>query len=272
VQQSAAASTLELEQDLYHAIERNEFVLAYQPIVSLADGTLFGFEALVRWRHPVRGLVPPLDFIPLAEENGLIVPIGRWVLREALRTLRGWLDTAGLPLCMHVNVAAPQLIAADFVSFIVGLLREYNLEPHNVAIEVTESVLMRDLAVDTLRELRNLGFGVSVDDFGTGYSSLAYLQKLPVDVVKIDRGFVRDIATQPKSAAFLNALVHLTQTLGLDAIAEGVENQPQSSVLLGATCQFAQGYWFAKPMEEAQASQFLTLCREQNGKWIAAPN
>jgi diguanylate cyclase (GGDEF)-like protein len=274
---NTVTSSLEMEQDLYRAIEEGEFQLVYQPIVMLPETKLYGFEALIRWNHPEKGIVPPLNFIPIAEEIGLIVPIGRWVMREALKSLKGWADRFGEPLTIHVNVAAPQLITLDFVDYVVGLVAEFELKPKHVSIEVTESVLMRDLAVEALRELRNRGFGVSVDDFGTGYSSLAYLQTLPVDLVKIDRSFVRDVATQARSKDFLGALLHLTRTLGLRSVAEGVETATQGGVLLEAGCRLAQGYFFSKPVASGKIDELLALCQGHDGRlmkpgWLQWPD
>jgi diguanylate cyclase (GGDEF)-like protein len=254
----ATSSRLELEQDLYRALEGNEFRLMYQPILSLSGAELYGFEALVRWDHPQRGTIPPSDFISIAEETGLILPIGRWIMREAVKTLQKWSQACTGKLTMHVNVAAPQLVSPDFVSFVVQLSREYGLEPHTISIEVTESVLMRDLAVDSLRDLRNFGFGVSVDDFGTGYSSLAYLKKLPVDTVKIDRSFINDIVIHKKSLRFLSALIQLIRTLDLNLIAEGVETETQSQLLLELGCTWAQGYYFSRPMDKNAAEKYLS--------------
>ncbi len=265
--QDASTARLELEQDLYRALEGHEFYLVYQPIVSLTDRSLYGFEALIRWNHPQRGVVPPVDFIPIAEETGLILPIGRWVVREAAKMLRRWSVAFGGRLTLHVNVAAPQLISPDFVAYLTEISREYSLDPKAISIEVTESVLMRDLAVDTLRDLRNFGFCVSVDDFGTGYSSLAYLQKLPVDLVKIDRSFVRDIAGSAKSRDFLSAMVHLIKTLGLTAIAEGVESEAQSELLLSLGCTRAQGYYFSRPMDGDAVEGYLAANANGHGEF-----
>jgi EAL domain-containing protein (putative c-di-GMP-specific phosphodiesterase class I) len=225
---------------------------------------------LIRWHHPQRGVVPPIEFIPIAEETGLILPIGRWVVREAAKTLKQWGADFGGKLTIHVNVAAPQLISPDFVAYLADITREYGLDPKAISIEVTESVLMRDLAVDTLRDLRNFGFGVSVDDFGTGYSSLAYLQKLPVDLVKIDRSFVRDIVGSGKSKDFLSAIVHLIKTLGLTVIAEGVETEAQSEMLIGLGCTRAQGYYFSRPMDGDAVERYLAANSNGHGEFHIA--
>ena len=256
--QVTAVKNLEIEQDLYRAIEKGEFKLVYQPIVDLPRAVLYGFEALIRWHHPVKGTISPLDFIPLAEETGLIVPIGRWVLREAVKTIKRWTDLSGLPRKIHVNVSASQLITADFVNYVADLLQEFALDPSSLSIEVTESVLLREAAVERLRELRALGIGVSLDDFGIGHSSLAYLQRLPVDLIKIDQRFVRDVAFDPKSREFLTALVKLIQSLDLELIAEGIETKEQSAAIQEAGCMRAQGYLFSKPLDESAVDEMLS--------------
>jgi EAL domain-containing protein (putative c-di-GMP-specific phosphodiesterase class I) len=226
--------------------------------VDLPGAVLYGFEALIRWHHPVKGTISPLDFIPLAEETGLIVPIGRWVLREAVKTIKRWTDLSGLPRRIHVNVSASQLITADFVNYVADLLQEFALDPSSLSIEVTESVLLREAAVERLRELRALGIGVSLDDFGIGHSSLAYLQRLPVDLIKIDQRFVRDVAFDPKSREFLTALVKLIQSLDLELIAEGIETKEQSAAIQEAGCMRAQGYLFSKPLDESAVDEMLS--------------
>jgi diguanylate cyclase (GGDEF)-like protein len=256
--QITAAKNLEMEQDLYRAIEKGEFKLVYQPIVGLPQAGLYGFEALIRWNHPVKGTIPPLDFIPLAEETGLIVPIGRWVLGEAVKTIKSWTDLFGLPMKIHVNVSAPQLVTTDFVDYVADLLQESALDPASLSLEVTESVLLKEQAVMTLRELRTHGVRVSLDDFGTGHSSLAYLQRLPVDLVKIDRSFVRNIAVDPRSRQFFRALIDLIQTLDLELIAEGIETQDQSTAIQEAGCMRAQGYLFSKPLDEWAVKEMLS--------------
>jgi diguanylate cyclase (GGDEF)-like protein len=256
--QITAVKNLEMEQDLYRAIERGEFKLVYQPIVDLPQAGLYGFEALIRWHHPVKETIPPLDFIPLAEETELIVPIGRWALREAVKTIKRWKDLFGLPMKIHVNVSALQLIAAGFVNYVADLLQEFALDPGSLSIEVTESVLLREAAVESLRALRARGIGVSLDDFGIGHSSLAYLQRLPVDLVKIDQRFVRDVAFDPKSREFLTALVKLIQSLDLELIAEGIETMDQSAAIQEAGCMRAQGYLFSKPLDELAVTEMLS--------------
>jgi diguanylate cyclase (GGDEF)-like protein len=262
--QLTAIKNLELEQDLYRASDKGEFKLVYQPIVDLPQGGLYGFEALIRWHHRVKGTIPPLEFIPLAEETGLILSIGRWVLREAVKTVKGWTDFCGRPVKIHINVAAPQLIATDFVMYVSELLQEFALDSGSLSIEVTESVLLRELAVKTLRGLRALGVGVSVDDFGIGHSSLAYLHKLPLDVVKIDKSFVRDVASDSRSREFLTAVIKLIQTLGLKSIAEGIETEEQSAAIQEAGCTRAQGYLFSRPLDESAAKELLVVHRNSS--------
>lgn len=264
--QDAAVKSLELQQDMYRAIEAKEFHPVYQPIFALEDGSLHGFEALLRWYHPSKGLIPPLDFIPLAEETGLIVQIGKKVLEDAVGTTRKWTESFGRPLRIHVNVAAPQLVGATFLQDVRNILDGASLSPSALSIEVTESVLMRDAAVETLASIKNLGLEVSIDDFGTGYSSLAYLQKLPVDVVKIDKTFIDEIASNTKSKEFLRVLLDLTRILDLKAIAEGVETAAQRDVLLALGCEFAQGYFFSRPLDTKAAEALIARCAQADGK------
>jgi EAL domain-containing protein (putative c-di-GMP-specific phosphodiesterase class I) len=264
--QDTAVKSLELQQDMYRAIEAKEFHPVYQPIFAIEDGSLHGFEALLRWYHPSKGLIPPLDFIPLAEETGLIVQIGRKVLEDAVGTTRKWTESFGRPLRIHVNVAAPQLVGASFLQDVRNILDSTSLSPSALSIEVTESVLMRDSAVETLTSLKNLGVEISIDDFGTGYSSLAYLQKLPVDVVKIDKTFIDEIASNTKSKEFLRVLLALTRILDLKAIAEGVETAAQRDVLIELGCEFAQGYFFSRPLDTKSAEALITRCGQADGK------
>jgi diguanylate cyclase (GGDEF)-like protein len=259
--QDAAVRSLELQQDMYRALEAREFRLVYQPIVSFEDASLHGFEALLRWHHPTQGMIPPLDFIPLAEETGIIVQIGKMILEEAIETTQRWSATYGRALKIHVNVAAPQLVGPSFVQDVNAALNHFSLSPASLSIEVTESVLMRDSAVETLTALKGLGIEVSIDDFGTGYSSLAYLQKLPVDIVKIDKTFINDIAEDTKSREFLGVLLLLTRTLGLTSIAEGVETAAQRNLLNALDCRYAQGYLFSRPLDARSAEEFIAKCK-----------
>jgi diguanylate cyclase (GGDEF)-like protein len=256
-----AADVLGLERDLRQAIERRELFLEYQPIVSLGTGVLRGFEALVRWRHPERGVIPPLKFIPIAEETGQIIPLGIWVLEEACRQMRRWQDVspAGEPLTMSVNLSGKQFMQSDLLEQIQGVLRETGLDPRSLKLEITETVVMEniDTATRTLEQLRALGVELSIDDFGTGYSSLSYLQSFPVSTLKIDRSFVSRMTESDGTAEIVRTIMRLARSLGMDVVAEGVETEGQRARLTDMECEFGQGYYFSKPMGEDDVEAFL---------------
>jgi diguanylate cyclase (GGDEF)-like protein len=243
---------MRLETDLHHAIKRDEFRLHYQPLVSLATSRVVGVEALLRWQHPRRGLVPPTSFIPLAEKSGLIVPVGRWVLKEAFDQARIWNDMSPgeAPLSISVNVSARQIERSDeLVVSVREILEQSGLPADQVKLEITESAVMRnpELAIATLWALKGLGVHLVVDDFGTGYSSLAYLKRFPVDTLKIDRSFVEGLAHQQEDQAIVAAIVAFSQTMGLDTVAEGIETEDQAVVLRQMGCTLGQGYLFGRP-------------------------
>jgi diguanylate cyclase len=242
------AARLVLRGELEEAVADRGFVLHYQPIVELQTGAIEGVEALVRWEHRSRGLLPPSEFIALAEGSGLIVPLGRWILAEALREAASW-GRAGESLSVAVNVSPVQLRDAGFMDDLRAALKSSKLDPTRLVIEITESVLAEALiTAEVLKAIRALGVRMAIDDFGTGYSSLAYVQQYPVDIIKIDRSFVINL-TDPKSAAVTTAIVELAKRLGITTIAEGIERPGQLSSLLALGCDLGQGYLFAKPME-----------------------
>jgi len=245
-----AADRLRLENDLRNAIKGDELTVHYQPQVDAETGAIVGAEALLRWRHPQRGMISPAEFIPLAEESGLIVAIGEWVLRRVCAQYREWRG-AGLPgLRVAVNLSPRQFRQSDLVGMIGAILADYDLAADWLELEITEGSLMHDpeAVTEQLGELHELGIRLSVDDFGTGYSSLAYLKRFPLDVIKIDRSFVTDIETNRDSAAIASAVVTLAHGLGLSVVAEGVETASQSAYLRGLGCDIAQGYLFGRPM------------------------
>ncbi|HWS86657.1 MAG TPA: EAL domain-containing protein [Pyrinomonadaceae bacterium] len=257
-----AMQLLQLETDLRRAITRQEFFLNYQPIVSLETGKVSSFEALVRWRHPERGLVGPGDFIPVAEETGLIIPLGQWVLNEACRQMREWqrLGVAGESVTMSVNLSGRQFSQPDLIEQISAALRESGLKAANLKLEITESMVMEnfDTAIDMLMQLRGLGVGLSIDDFGTGYSSLSYLHRFPIDTLKIDRSFVTQMTDNSENAEIVRTIVTLARSLGMNVIAEGVETADQLRQLGELGCDYGQGYLFSRPVGAGPAAELLT--------------
>ena len=258
---AALVERLELESDLQRAVEQEEFTLVYQPIVSLEQGVVRGVEALLRWSHPTRGVVGPLRFVPLAEENGLIVPIGRWALQAACRQAVRWQREypADPPRTMSVNLSARQLQQSGLVPEVANALEVSGLDPNCLVLEITESVVVQDVdaTITKLRALKQLGIRIAIDDFGTGYSSLSYLRQLPVDVLKIDKSFVDGIADDPEAAALARAIVGMASTLSLRVVAEGIEKPDQLDELRRMGCELGQGYLFAKPLEAAEVARLL---------------
>ncbi len=246
-----ALARLATEVELRRALTSNELRLHYQPVVDLGTGVVVGVEALLRWQHPSRGLVMPADIVPIAEETGLIVPIGEWVLEQACEQLVRWHEVAPY-LTMAVNVSGVQLAHPELVSRVEGVLNRTGVARGALSLEITESVLMRDAedALGVLQDLKSLGVSISVDDFGTGYSSLTYLKRFPVDVLKIDRSFVDGLGGDADDLAIVKAILALAAALGMSTIAEGVENDAQREVLLGLGCRTAQGYLLGRPAAE----------------------
>jgi diguanylate cyclase (GGDEF)-like protein len=257
-------SRLKMETDLRRACEREELFVDYQPIVSLERRTLIGFEALVRWRHPEFGLVPPKDFIPVAEETGQILTIGQTVLESACRQAQQWQETypASPPLFVSVNLSVKQFNQPGLVENIGSLLQRFNLPPRCLKLEITESVFSDNLdaAVGLLTQLRDLGVQLSIDDFGTGYSSLSYLQRFPIDTLKIDRSFVMQMVENEENLAIVRTIVALAQNLGMDVVAEGVETEDQLRLLQKLECENGQGYLFSTPLGGRQLEQFIASC------------
>jgi len=247
---------LAIEQSLHHALERRELELHYQPVYDRMRRPV-SVEALIRWNHPTRGLVPPADFIPLAEETGLIVPIGEWVVREVCAQLRRWHDAGLGALKAALNISAPQLQQPTFTRVVVDTLQRNSLAPSSLQIEITESVAVQniDLILQVLQELKEHGVGIAVDDFGTGQSSLLYLKRFPIDTVKIDQTFVRDVTTDDSAAAIVSYVISLAHTLRFEVVAEGVETEDQYAFLRLNGCDRLQGYLFspARPANEIEA-------------------
>ena len=250
---------LHLETDLRHAIERHELVLYYQPRIDARSGRLNGVESLIRWQHPQRGLIAPDSFIPAAEESGLIVPIGAWVIREACRQHVAWREAGAGDIGVSVNLSAIQLKHGGLVATLREVLRDFPIAPGLVEFELTESILMENVddTIATLRAIKALGFALSIDDFGTGYSSLNYLCRFPLDKLKIDMSFVQNIHKSPQNLAVTKAIIGLGHTLGLSVTAEGVESAADAEVLRHAGCDELQGYYFARPMPQAQLATWL---------------
>jgi EAL domain-containing protein (putative c-di-GMP-specific phosphodiesterase class I) len=233
-----------LQHDLRSALGRDQLSLNYQPQARM-DGEVIGFEALVRWTHPMRGMVPPSTFIPIAEESGLIIPLGEWILREACREAASWQK----PLQIAVNLSPVQFRHGDLPGLVHTVLLETGLAPGRLELEITENVLIGDFsrAVSILRRLKLLGVRIAMDDFGTGYSSLSYLQSFPFDKIKIDQAFISNLERNPQSAAIIRAVIGLGRGLGLPVVAEGVETADQLAFLQRADCDEVQGYFFGRP-------------------------
>jgi len=253
---------LELRTDLQRAVDKDEFFLQYQPIVRVEDENLQSVEALVRWRHPTRGVVAPLDFIPFAEENGQIIDIGRWVLRRACTTVAQWQSQFPREeaLRVSVNVSPVQFHDPGFLDELKSILHDSQLAPNSLMLEITEGVLVHDseAVANRLNEIKALGVRLAIDDFGTGYSSLGYLRRFPIDFLKIDKSFVDFVASGPEESALARAVVKLGDTLGLGVVAEGVESKDQASVLLAMGCAFAQGYLYSKPVDGGAIEDLLS--------------
>jgi diguanylate cyclase (GGDEF)-like protein len=251
---------LELEIDLRRAFEANEFKLHYQPKMDLRTGAITGVEALLRWNHAERGWIPPDKFIPVAEETGMIIAMGDWVVREACKQIRAWAGTPLAHLNIAANVSVQQFAREDFVDVVLRTLSQYKVEPHQVELEITESLLMRSVEATTtaLNRLGAAGLTLSIDDFGTGYSSLGYLRNFPVDTLKIDRSFVKDLPTDSDAAAICSAIIAMARELKLKVIAEGVETEAQLKFLREHRCDQVQGYLIGRP---ASAADFERLFR-----------
>ena len=249
----AFVARLGLEAELRRAIEHQEFVVYYQPIVKLETGEVIGAEALVRWQHPTRGLVPPLEFIPLAEETGLIVPLGAWILRQACRQLAEWqrLRGGGEPFVMNVNLSSRQLVREAIADEVAAAVDESGIRASWLVLEVTETVLMADpvVAAAALGHIRDLGVRVALDDFGSGYSSLSHLRRFPIDIVKIDKSFVDDVAGDGVESAIARSIINLGRAMQIETVAEGIEADEQAETLRSLGCEYGQGYFFARPLE-----------------------
>jgi len=254
---------LELESDLRHALERNEFLLHYQPKVEIATGLITGIEALLRWKHPLRGLVSPMEFIPLAEETGLIVAIGEWVLATACARTKAWQDQGLTKMSVAVNLSARQFADPMLLPKMTRIIRASGLDPSSLELEITESMVMShgENAVAVLESLKSIGVQIALDDFGTGYSSLAYLKRFPIDTIKVDRSFIRDIPADSGDKKITRAIIAMAHSLRLKVVAEGVETADQLKFLRSHCCDAVQGYFLHRPLPEAEVAGVLECNR-----------
>jgi len=250
----------ELEHDLRQAIEKKHLSLVYQPIIDPVTGAMVNAEALIRWQHPEKGLISPRQFIPLAEEVGLILPIGEWVLREACSEAMRWNDVSGNPPGVSINLSSIQFQfqKQDIPGLVKTILAETQLPAEQLTLEITESLLVDDDTLKQLQEIRDLGIGLSIDDFGTGYSSLSYLKKFPVSTLKIDRSFIMGLPDNSEDEALVSAILVMANSLNLTVVAEGVETQDQVDLLKSKGCQFVQGYYFSKPLFKDDFATYLS--------------
>ena len=256
-----ALQVMTMENDLRRAIEENEFFIQYQPIHRVKDLRLAGFEALVRWRHPRKGVIRPVEFIPAAEESGLIIDLGLWVLEESCETMAAWREShpGAEPLSLAVNLSARQFTQPDLVEQVARILETAKLPPDRLKLEITESVIMEDAeaALSMLRRLKKIGVRLCIDDFGTGYSSLSYLQRFPVDTLKVDRSFISHMGTDQADIEIVRTVVVLAQSLGMDVIAEGVEKEEQLSVLKALNCEYVQGFYCFEPLDPEESGELI---------------
>jgi EAL domain-containing protein (putative c-di-GMP-specific phosphodiesterase class I) len=250
------------EHSLHRALDRRELTLFYQPVVAISGTGTIAFEALIRWEHPEQGLVPPARFIPVAEESGLIIPIGAWVLEEACNQLFSWRQSGctGPSGSVEVNLSARQIDHPELVATVESILETTGLPPENLTLEITESALMRDVvsALQVLQALKSLGVSLAIDDFGTGYSSLSYLQRFPLDTLKVDKSFVDELGLD-QGTEIVAAVINLAHALGLNVIAEGVETEPQLQALQQLGCDYAQGFLFSRPVSAKELSENFAL-------------
>lgn len=242
-----------------YSLERQEFKIFYQPKINISTGRIIGVEALLRWQHPSLGLVLPGSFIPIAEETGLIVPIGEWVLRTACFQNKSWQEAGYLPIKIAVNLSARQFYQESFVQSVARILEESKLDPRWLELEITESLAMykEEYVFNVLRELKKMGLNIALDDFGTGYSSLSHLQRFPIDSLKIDRSFINDLITNPDSQAIVKAAIALAKNLKLNIVAEGVETPEQLDFLRRNKCDEAQGFLFSRPVPASELEAIL---------------
>ncbi len=256
-----ARDRFRLEAELRHALERGEFQLHYQPLISFRTGRIDGWEALIRWKHPERGMVSPLDFIPLAEETGLILPIGQWVLHEACRQASGWQlrHPTAPPRMINVNLSMRQFQQKDLVEMVTRVLSEQRLHPRHLKLEITESVMMKDpdASIEAMQQFKSLNVNLVIDDFGTGYSSLSYLKRFPVDALKVDKSFVDRLGQDTEDTAIVEAIISLSRALGLRVTAEGIETREQFERLKSMGCDQGQGYYFSRPLPAAAMEELL---------------
>jgi diguanylate cyclase (GGDEF)-like protein len=254
---------LQLESELRIAVEREEFMVYYQPIVSVKDGRIAAAEALLRWNHPQHGIISPMEFIPIAEETGLISDIGEWILREACRQNKEWLDSGYQPLLMKVNISSRQIKEDNFSKLVMRVVEETGMPSQFLDLEITESIAMEKRSIKILNQLTDVGIKTSIDDFGTGYSSLGALRKFPINTIKIDRAFIKDIKYDVNAEAIVNAIIAMARSLKMEIIAEGVETAEQLALLKSEKCELMQGYLFSPPVSDIEFTKLLE--KEKNG-------
>ena len=256
---SQTLERLSLEKSLRLGLERGEFLLYYQPKVNVKSGRIVSIEALARWQHPEFGMIPPAQFIPLAEETGLIVPLGEWVLKSACAQNKAWQDAGYPPMRIAVNFSPRQFHKLELAEMVETVLAQTGLDPHWLELEVTENLMLsnEDVTIVTLRRLADIGVHISIDDFGTGYSTFNYIKKLPVDTLKIDRSYVSDIDSNESDAAIATAVIEMAHSLSLNVVAEGVETEGQLKFLEALNCPEVQGYFFHRPLPPEELARLL---------------